>query len=268
MTATASRVSSFVPNPKNPSRRQKGRRSSDQRSLRSSEEEIVYKGRPDADELRRIRADFYTTSPEIRRTKSPKPMDERPHTRRSSSARKFSNQTPPEVKVREIRDIRSSEHRHRRRKTRVEDDDRQPENVYVYRPAPVVTHLPPLQRSNSTAAASTCPREARRSSDGSGRRDTERRDRHPKPEVITIKRIARHAPEPATPPDASHRRQSIARYAATKRPLQHSTNVCVGAPRPGKGGLNIRQGLRSFAAILQPANFDQSHLPGHRNRNR
>ncbi|KAL8956396.1 MAG: hypothetical protein Q9183_006309, partial [Haloplaca sp. 2 TL-2023] len=143
-------------------------------------------------------------------------MDERPRSRRHSSARKSFNQAPPEVTVREIRDIRSSEHRHRRRKTRVEDDDRQPENVYVYRPTPVVTHLPPLQRSKSTTAASTRPKEIRRTSDGPVRRDNERRDRHSKPEVITIKRIARHAPEPATPPDVSHHRQSVARSASTR----------------------------------------------------
>ncbi|KAL8864827.1 MAG: hypothetical protein Q9174_007204 [Haloplaca sp. 1 TL-2023] len=224
MTATASRVFSSVPNRRISSRRQKACHSSDERSQHSSEEEIVYTGRPDADKLRRIRAEFYAVSSELRRTKSSKPMEERSHRRGSSSVQKFRDRTPPGVTVREVRDIRSSEHRHRRRKSRVEDDDRRRENVYVYRPTPVVNHLPPLQRSKSTAAASTRPKENRRSSDGPVRRDTERRDRHSKPEVIKIKRIARHAPEPTTPPDGNHRQQSMARSASTReRLVDHST---------------------------------------------
>lgn len=216
MTATA-HISLSVPDHRKRSCRQKPHRSFDEESLPSSGKETVGKDRPNAEDLRRIRAEFYTTSPEVQRTKNPKLMAEKATPRRSSSARKPSTRVS-EITVQEVRDIRSLEHRHRRRRTRVEKDDAQPEPAYVYRPKPVITHSPPLQRSKTTTTTGTArPKEVRRSSEGLARRQTERRKLYHREDAITVKRVARTPPEPESHLDTGHRRHSMNRYAVLNK---------------------------------------------------
>lgn len=176
MTATP-RTSSFLPDRMSRaySHRRRPHRNIDLDDPTSFEEEIAAEEKPGVEELRRKRADFYTSSPEGRRIRSERAMAERITPRRNSSIR-VTSAKKSEVIVREVRRSHSPEHHHRRRRREVADHDQEPEYINVYNSRPPVSKPPPLRRSKTTTTASaTRPREVRRVSEDLTRNHTERR---------------------------------------------------------------------------------------------
>ncbi|KAL9593725.1 MAG: hypothetical protein Q9179_005726 [Wetmoreana sp. 5 TL-2023] len=181
----------------------------------SSEEETVDASRPDVEELRRIRAEFYTISPEERRTRNQKGMAERAPPRRGSSAWK----APDRVSEVAVQEVRKVEYHHRRRRTRGEEKDSEREHVYVHRSKPAVSESPPLRRSKTTATAATSrPKEVRRGSEGLARSHSGRQKLRPGENVVSVKRVVHtnlHQ-DPRDPEKYTHRRQSMNRSASTR----------------------------------------------------
>lgn len=198
-------------------RRQRPRRSDFTEVASSFEEEVVANKKPDIEELRKRRADFYTTSPEERRIRNQRAMAERVTPRRSSTVRTPSAKKPV-ISVREVGRSHSSERRRHRRRSRVKENDEEPEYVNVYDTRPVATKPPPLQRSKTTVtAARSRPKEARRGSEGLTRSHTERRrSRHRESDSI-FKRIisVSHRPRSVDPSRSRHSRPSVTRYVNT-----------------------------------------------------
>lgn len=86
--------------------------------------------RPDVNELRRARAEFYNKSPEDRRREAPRVIEHQAIRRKNFKGRQSSARLP-DVVIREERRKHESERRHRRRKPKEEVDD--DDDVYVYR---------------------------------------------------------------------------------------------------------------------------------------
>ncbi|KAL8851327.1 MAG: hypothetical protein Q9221_003772 [Calogaya cf. arnoldii] len=225
MTATT-RISSSVPDSRpqmlRPYRRTR-RRSPDERRPSVSSEEDIDQRKPNAEDLRRIRAEYYKTAPGDRHASSHKNMDERSTSRRTSSARIPSSRGASEFTARGVQPDRSSDHHHnhhrRRRRTKAEEHDSEPEPVYVYHTKSTVPEPPRLHRSRTTATASASrPKEVRRTSDGLPRNHTERRKSRHKEDEITVKRVI----QPEYPPghESPHKnyrsRPSVNRSASTR----------------------------------------------------
>lgn len=215
MTATT-RISSSVPDRRpqllRPHRR-RSRHFPDERRLSLSSEEDIDQRKPNAEDLRRMRAEYYTTAPGDRHASSQKNMAERSTPRRTSSARIPSSRAS-EFTAQGVRPDRSSDHHHRRRRTRAEEHDSEPEPVYVYHTKSTVLEPPRLRRSRTTRTASACrPKEVRRTSDAPARSHTERRMSRHREDEITVKRVIRteHQPEPESPYKSYRSRPSVTR---------------------------------------------------------
>ncbi|KAL8748273.1 MAG: hypothetical protein Q9184_007444 [Pyrenodesmia sp. 2 TL-2023] len=218
MTAT-SKIASFLPDRR--SRAQPHRRSPyrnvNAEDLSSSEKELQAETRPDVEELRKRRADFYTTHPEDRRIPSGRVMAERVTLRRSSTAR-ISSAKKPEVTVREVRRSHSSDHHRRRRRQETQHDEQEPEYVNVYNSKPPSTKPPPLQRSRTTTTATgSRPREARRVSEDLTRHHTERRKTRHREDDGNTRRVV----------DVSHDSEAIhlSRSRRSRPSVSRSTSV-------------------------------------------
>ncbi|KAL8682849.1 MAG: hypothetical protein Q9186_001178 [Xanthomendoza sp. 1 TL-2023] len=217
MTATT-RVSSSVPDrrPHLHSHRQKPRRTVNEES--SSEEETLQQHKPNAGDLRQIRAKYYTMMPDDRRTRYQEAMIQQHPLKRSSSARVPSARAS-EITTPGIRTVRSSEHRRRRRKERVEEKNIEPQPVYVYHTKTDVPQPPRLHRSKTTVTHTTSrPKEKGRSSDGLARSHTERRKSRHREDEITVKRIVRsdHQPENGSARQSHRSRRSTSRSASVR----------------------------------------------------
>ncbi|KAL8756064.1 MAG: hypothetical protein Q9199_003199 [Rusavskia elegans] len=220
MTATT-RISSSVPDPRpdllRPHRR-RSRRFPNGRRLSLSSEEDIDQRKPNAEDLRRMRAEYYTTTPSDRHASSQKNMVDRYTPRRTSSARIPSSRAS-DFTAQGVRPDRSSGHPHRRRRTRAEEHDSEPEPVYVYHTKSTVPEPPRLRRSKTTATASASrPKEVRRTSDALARSHTERRKSRHREDETTVKRIIRpeYQPEPESPYKSYRSRPSVTRSASTR----------------------------------------------------
>ncbi|KAL8922653.1 MAG: hypothetical protein Q9172_003468 [Xanthocarpia lactea] len=218
MTATT-RLSTSDCRPQLRSYRRRTHRSTNEESLSSSSRDIILDQRkPNAEDLRRMRAEYFTATPDDRHKRFQKTMTEHSTPRRTSSARIPSNKTA-EVTTQRVRAVRSSDHRHRRRRTRAEEQDSELEPVYVYHTKSDAPEPPRLRRSRTTTTATASrPKELRLSSDGLARSHTERRKSRHKEDVITVKRIVRaeHQPEPESVYKSYRSRPSISRSASTR----------------------------------------------------
>ncbi|KAL8912300.1 MAG: hypothetical protein Q9171_002672 [Xanthocarpia ochracea] len=220
MTATT-RLSTPVSDrrPQLRSHRRRANRSTIEGSLSSSSRDIILDQRkPNAEDLRRMRAEYYTATPDDRQKRFQKTMTENSTPRRTSSARIPSNKTA-EVTTQGVRAVRSSDHRHRRRRTRAEEQDSELEPVYVYHTKSNAPEPPRLRRSRTTTTATASrPKELRLSSNGLARSHTERRKSRHKEDVITVKRIVRaeHQPEPESVYKSYRSRPSISRSALNR----------------------------------------------------
>ncbi|KAL9585392.1 MAG: hypothetical protein Q9212_001545 [Teloschistes hypoglaucus] len=208
MAATAARLASPVPD----HRHRSGRKSKkshhpldiNEESLESLTYRHIPSDRPDAKEVPRLRADFYTKTPKLRRASHLTPMAERSPPRRASSTRKPWTTRVSEVTMRDRSEAHSPEHRHRRRRTRAEENIREPEHAHAYRSNSVLTRLLPVERARSTiTAASHQPREIRPRKEGLTRTHTEKHKSRHSDDVVTVRRIGRdehaHEPERALP---------------------------------------------------------------------
>ena len=216
MTATT-RTSSFVPDrPSLMSRshRRKSRYSLDERRLSPSHQEgSVGERKPNVEDLRRVRAEYYTTAPGDRHFNLQNSMAERSTSRRNSTAC-IPSTRPSEVIYQAVRHDRLSEHRHRRRRTRAEEHDSEPEHVYVYDPKPPAPEPPGLHRSRSSTKTSTSrPKAVRQTSEALPRNHSERQKSRQSQDEITVKRIVRldHGPESESP-----RKNHRTRHAVTR----------------------------------------------------
>ncbi|KAL8835431.1 MAG: hypothetical protein Q9205_002663 [Flavoplaca limonia] len=221
MTATT-RTSSFVPDrPSLMSRshRRKSRYSPDERRLSSSSQEgSVGERKPNVEDLRRVRAEYYTTAPGDRHFNLQNSMAERSTSRRNSTAR-IPPTRPSEVIYQAVQHDRSSEHRHRRRRTRAEEHDSEPEHVYVYDSKPTAPEPPGLQRSRTSIKTSTSrPIVVRQTSEALPRNHSERRKSRQSQDEITVKRIVRldHGPESESPRKNHRSRHAVTRAASTR----------------------------------------------------
>lgn len=219
MTFAACTLSSFLPDPGHraqPLRRRQPRKPNSESST-CSEAELGGQSRPDVEELRRRRADYYTSPPKDRRVGNQTTMAERVAPRRSSSVRIPSNKEP-EIIVREVREHHPAEHRHRRRRTRA-DADTEAEHVYGYHSKPPNPNPPPLQRSKTTRTTHPAPvKELRRSTDAVIRSPTERRSSHHQEDETIIRRVvsvSRH-PEPVYRSRSHHNPPPITRYSDSR----------------------------------------------------
>lgn len=82
----------------------------------------IFSDHPDADELRRVRTEFYKKSPEDRRRESHREMDTYTAQRRHPRSRRSSIKTPESI-TRELRRDHEFRHRHRREKYKEESED-------------------------------------------------------------------------------------------------------------------------------------------------
>ncbi|KAI4202131.1 MAG: hypothetical protein LQ350_002798 [Teloschistes chrysophthalmus] len=193
MAATAARLASSVPDHRHRSGR-KSKRSHhpldiNEETLESLTDRGIPSDRPDAEEVPRLRADYSTETPKLRRTTHYTPMAERTPPRRASSTRKPSTTRGSEVTVRDRSEAHSPEHRHRRRRTRAEENIRDPEHAHVYRSNSVLTRLLPLERARSTVtAASHQPRDIRPRKEGLTRTHTEKHKSRHSDDVVTVRR--------------------------------------------------------------------------------
>ncbi|KAL8657414.1 MAG: hypothetical protein Q9226_001950, partial [Calogaya cf. arnoldii] len=234
MTATT-RISSHVPDSRpqmlRPYRRIR-RRSQDRRRPSVSSEGDIDQRKPNAEDLRRIRAEYYNTAPGDRHPSSHMNMDERSALRRTSSARIPSSRGASEVTARGVRPDRSSDHHHhhrRQRRTKAEEHDSGPEPVHVYHTKSTVPEPPRLHRSRTiTTASASRPKEVRRTSDDLPRNHTERRKSHHREDEITLKRVIRQENPPGNEsPNKNYRsRPSVNRSASTR------DTASVAPPRP------------------------------------
>ena len=215
MTATT-RLSTSVSDrrPQLRSHRRRTHCSTNEGSLSSSSRDIILdQKKPNAEDLRRMRAEYYTATPDDRHKRFQKTMTENSTPRRTSSARIPSNKAA-EVTTQGVRAVRSSDHRHRRRRTRAEEQDSELEPVYVYHTKSSAPEPPRLRRSRTTTTATASrPKELRLGSDGLARSHTERRKSRHKEDVITVKRIVRaeHQPEPESVYKSYRSRPSMSR---------------------------------------------------------
>ncbi|KAL8947124.1 MAG: hypothetical protein Q9222_006560 [Ikaeria aurantiellina] len=223
MTATTHLSSSISDRrPDRQSHRRRPRRASNDPDPQSAARYTTPECRPNAEDLRRMRTEFYSTPPEDRRRISVRPaMTEKINPRKRSSVKTASAQ-PSEVTVREVRKAHTSEHRHRRRKHRVpeEDDNDQPD--FVYRTSSPVPNTPRLRRSETVGGGATSihsrPKDMRRTGDGLERSRTEKRNTYRREDEITVKRIIRpeRFPESEDVNLIQDRRQSRRRSASTR----------------------------------------------------
>ena len=84
---------------------------------------------PNADELRRVRTEFYKRSPEDRRKEAQRTMDSYPTQRRHSRPRRSTTKVA-DISTRELRRDQETRHRSRREKNREEPEE---DTGYVYR---------------------------------------------------------------------------------------------------------------------------------------
>ncbi|KAL8899792.1 MAG: hypothetical protein Q9207_006015 [Kuettlingeria erythrocarpa] len=191
-------------------------------------EEVHTDRRPDVEELRNRRSDFYITPPEDRRIRSHRAMAERVTLRRSSTAR-IPSTKKPEVTVREVRRNHSPEHHRRRRRREDARDDHETEYVEVYSSRPPKAKPPPLQRSKTTTTAPTSrPREVRRVSEDLARHHTERRkSRHREDDGVSRRVVDVSHDSEAVHLSKSHRSRPLVSRSTTVR-----ETVSVLPPRP------------------------------------
>ena len=194
--------------------RRKSRYSPDERRLSLSPEKDSFDGRkPNVEDLRRVRAEYYTTAPGDRHINLQKSMAERSVSRRTSSTR-IPTARPSEAIYQAVRPDRSSGHRHRRRRTKAEEDDTEPEHVYVYHSKPTAPEPPCLQRSGTTTTLSASkPKAVRQASEALPRSHSERRKPHHSQDENTVKRTIRldHEPDPESPYKTYRSRPSMTR---------------------------------------------------------
>lgn len=133
---------------------------------------------PNADELRRVRTEFYKKSPEDRRRETQREMDSYTTQRRHSRSRRSSIKVPESI-VRDLRRDHESRHKYRREKYREEPEEN---TGYVYKQ--VYDHPKdadyakqmPRRRASAPRATSRYEAERVRAQEPSiARRHTERR---------------------------------------------------------------------------------------------
>lgn len=151
--------------------------------------------RPSADELRRVRAEFYSRSPEDRRREAHREMEYHASRRRTSRVKQSSIRAP-EVIVREERRRHESGRRQHRRRPREEDSG----EVYVYRymdddqGSKAVDKPQRRRRSASTVLASRDePERVRVSSASLSRKNTARKASHHREEATALPRTERRS---------------------------------------------------------------------------
>ncbi|KAL8996062.1 MAG: hypothetical protein Q9169_004338 [Polycauliona sp. 2 TL-2023] len=196
-------------------RRPRSRRYPDQKILSlSSAEDIAEERRPNAEDLRRMRAEYYTAAPGDRQFN----MANTSAPRRSTSACMPSTRsfecTPPPVQL-----DRSAGHGHRRRRTRTEEQNGESDHVYVYRTKPTAPEPPRLQRSKTTTTVSAArTKDMRQTDDALARSHTDRRKSRHKEDDIAVKRTVRlhHRPESESPKKSYRSRPPLTRTASTR----------------------------------------------------
>ncbi|KAI4179402.1 MAG: hypothetical protein L6R41_007861 [Letrouitia leprolyta] len=214
MASAASTFSYILPDTthRTQPRRRRQPRKPNSPSSTPPEEEVGGENRPDVGELRRRRAEYYARPPEKRRVSNQTSMAERFNSRRSSSVR-IPPSKRPEIVIREVREHRPAESRHRRHKPRTTDEV---EHVYVYHPRPSDLDPPPIQRSKTTRTAHAAPtKEVHRNSDRVIRTHAERRPSHHQEDETIIRRVVsvnRH-PEPPQHPRSFQKQPPITRYS-------------------------------------------------------
>lgn len=169
--------------------------------------------RPSAHELRRVRAEYYSKSPEDRRREPHREMEYHASRRRTSRGKQPSARAP-EVIIRDERRRHESERRHHRRKTREEGGG----DVYVYRKfdedqGSKAAERPQHRRRSSVTVVTSRdePERVRVSSASLSRRNTGRKASHYREEANVLSRTERRLSSEAAIKNI-HTRSALSRY--------------------------------------------------------
>ena len=209
--------------------------SSSQRARIISDDQISDRcnsvARPSVNELRRVRAEFYSRSPEDRRREAHREMEYLASRRRTSRVKQPSVRAP-EVIIREDRRRHESERRHHRRKPREEGGG----DVYVYRyldedKGSKAADRPQHRRRSSLAEIPSRdePVRVRVSSASLSRRNTGRKAFHYKEEVTVPPRTERRSSSDSSV-KSLHARATVSRYLFLHTSPIAFNNTLLGAP--------------------------------------
>lgn len=169
---------------------------------------------PTADELRRVRTEFYRKSPEERRREIERDMDLHTTQRRQQRPRRSSIKMP-ESSARDLRRDHESKHRHRREKYREEPDD---DTVYVYKQVyenpKDADHARSMPRRRASAPRATTRYDAdgmRAQEPSIARRHTERRTSGRREAGVELSRSRRRSDSDVAIPNSF-----VSRYQTTE----------------------------------------------------
>ena len=186
--------------------------------------------RPSVNELRRVRAEFYSRSPEDRRREAHREMEYHASRRRTPRAKQPSVRAP-EVIIREDRRRHESERRHHRRKPREEGGG----EVYVYRyvdedlGSKAADRPQHRRRSSITVIPSRDePERIRVSSASLSRRNTGKKASHYKEEATVLPRTERRSSSGSSV-KSLHARAAVSRYLFLRPSPEACNNILLGA---------------------------------------